>query len=120
MKFVYIFGAIFFIVYSQIIIKWELLKGDLVTSNFDNIFSFYFATLINPYIASGIISAFVSSLFWIKVLSEVDLSYAYPFMSIAFIIVGILSFYLFNEQMTVNKLVGTLLVVVGIIVVSRG
>jgi len=48
------------------------------------------------------------------------LSYAYPFMSLAFVFVLILSAILFHEALTVPKVLGVGLVVAGIIVASRG
>jgi len=62
----------------------------------------------------------VAGILWLAALTKLDLSYAYPFMSLAFVLVLILSAILFHEAVTVPKVLGVGLVVAGIIVASRG
>jgi uncharacterized membrane protein len=52
-------------------------------------------------------------------MTRFELNYAYPFMSLAFIIVMVLSVLFFQEQLTLNRVIGTLLVVGGLMVVTR-
>jgi drug/metabolite transporter (DMT)-like permease len=57
---------------------------------------------------------------WMAAITKFELSYAYPFMSLSFLLVLILSAILFHEPLTVSKVVGVGLVVAGIIIGSRG
>ena len=59
------------------------------------------------------------TLFWIAAMTRFDLSYAYPFVSLSFVLVFLLSIWLFQEPATVYKVVGLLLIVSGILVTSR-
>ena len=52
-------------------------------------------------------------------MTKFELSYAYPFMSGAFVLVFILSVLFFNEVVTWQKILGLALIVAGIIVTSR-
>ena len=52
-------------------------------------------------------------------MTKFDISYAYPFMSSAFVLVFLISVILFNEAITWNKVIGLLLIVAGIVVTSR-
>lgn len=52
-------------------------------------------------------------------MTKFEISYAYPFMSSAFVLVFILSVFLFQETITWQKIIGLLLIVAGIIVTSR-
>ena len=52
-------------------------------------------------------------------MTKFDISYAYPFMSSAFVLVFLLSVVLFEEVVTWQKVAGLLLIVAGIIVTSR-
>jgi multidrug transporter EmrE-like cation transporter len=53
-------------------------------------------------------------------MTRFDLSYAYPFMSLAFVFVLILSAIFFHEAVTIPKALGVALVVAGIIIGSYG
>lgn len=119
MGYLYIAGTIAFTVYGQLILKWRITQyGQLPTQTIEKLY--YFAKLfLDPFLISGLASAFVASLFWIAAMTRFEVSYAYPFMSLAFILVLILSALLFKETMTMNKIMGLILIVAGIIISSR-
>ncbi|MDX2367863.1 MAG: EamA family transporter [Colwellia sp.] len=83
---------------------------------------FYLIKLIifDPFILSGLASAFLASLFWMAAMTKFSLSFAYPFMSSAFVIVMFFSVLLFGEALNIHKLIGTSLIVAGIVVLSQG
>ena len=119
MGFYYIFGTIVFTVYGQLILKWRIEKyGSLPDSSFGKI-SFLFGLLHDPFMLSGFISALVASFFWMAAMTKFDLSYAYPFMSLSFVLVFFLSVWFFQEPITLHKAAGLLLIVTGIIVTSK-
>jgi multidrug transporter EmrE-like cation transporter len=53
-------------------------------------------------------------------MTKFDLSYAYPFMSLNFVLVLMLSAFFFGEPITPSKLIGLFLIIGGIIVGSQG
>ena len=53
-------------------------------------------------------------------MTKFDLSYAYPFMSLTFVIVLLLSGWLLSEPLSVPKVLGVALIVVGTVVAARG
>lgn len=53
-------------------------------------------------------------------MTKFQLSYAYPFMSLAFVLVMFLSAFFFNEPVTLAKTLGLALIVAGIIIGSQG
>ena len=120
MGYFYIFGTIFFTVYGQIVLKWRINDiGALPTGGFGDKFIFLLKILFDPWVFSGFFAAFVASFFWMAAMTKFDISYAYPFMSLAFVLVFLLSVVLFNEAVTWQKVLGLLLIVAGIIVTSR-
>jgi len=119
MGYVYILGTVFFTVYGQLIIKARISRyGELPASGYEK-FHFILSALMDPWILSGLVSAFVASIFWIAAMTKFDISYAYPFMSSAFILVYVLSVALFAEPVTWAKSIGLVLIVAGIFVTSR-
>ncbi|MCP4760675.1 MAG: EamA family transporter [archaeon] len=119
MNYLYILGTILFTVYGQLILKWRIVKyGSLPEQLFDKLI-FLLKLLIDPFIMSGFLSAFAASLFWMAAMTKFDLSYAYPFMSASFILVFILSLFLFKEPFSMYKLIGLTFIVAGIVISSR-
>lgn len=65
------------------------------------------------------VACFVSSmLLWIFVLRKMELSIAYPMVSLGYVFVMILSIYFLQESIYVSKLLGTALIVAGVIVLN--
>lgn len=75
--------------------------------------------LRNVPVMCGIISYGVSFLLWIKVLSKVELSYAYPMVSIGYIITMIFSYFVFKENISFTRLSGVVFIIIGVILVAR-
>ena len=61
----------------------------------------------------------VSTILWIYVLRFVELSYAYPLISLGYVLVFIASYFLFNEPIGLLRLSGLILILAGIVLVSR-
>jgi multidrug transporter EmrE-like cation transporter len=72
-----------------------------------------------PNVLMGLLFYGISTVFWLVALSKIELSVAYPMLSVGYILLMILSYFLLNEAITVHKVIGTLLVVVGITLISR-
>ena len=116
----FIFGTVVFTVYGQLIVKWQAAKAGALPSALPERLLFLGQLILNPWILSGMAAAFVAMLCWLSAMTKFDLSYAYPFMSLAFVLVLILSAVLFNERVTIAKVVGLGIIIVGIVVTSRG
>ncbi|WP_026702271.1 EamA family transporter [Salibacterium aidingense] len=119
MGYLYIFGTIFFTVYGQLMLKWRISKyGTLPAELMDKVI-FLLKLLLDPLVLSGFLSAFVASMFWMAAMTKFDISYAYPFMSLSFMLVFFLSILLFNEPITTYKIIGLILIIAGILVTSQ-
>jgi multidrug transporter EmrE-like cation transporter len=119
MKYLYIFGTILFTVYGQLVIKWRVsLFGDL-PKNLLAIITFLLKVMLDPFVISGFCSAFVASFFWLAAMTKFEISFAYPFMSLSFILVLVLSGVFLDESVTIQKCLGLVIIILGIIVSTR-
>ncbi|MBC2425350.1 SMR family transporter, partial [Clostridium beijerinckii] len=66
-----------------------------------------------------IISYGLSFLLWIKVLSKVELSYAYPMVSLGYVLVMLFSYFIFKENITPLRILGIAFIILGVILVAR-
>lgn len=116
----YIFGTLFFTVYGQIVLKWRLsgLKVVLPEGIWDKII--YLAKLIfDPFVFSGFASAFIASLFWMAAMTKFEITTAYPFMSLAPALVFVIGVLFLGETFTIGKVVGLLLIIIGIVITVK-
>jgi multidrug transporter EmrE-like cation transporter len=114
-----ILGTVLFTVYGQLVIKWQVDRIGPVGLSGGGPVRFVTAVLLNPWIVSGLAAAFLAFLCWAGAVSKLPLSYAYPFTSLSFVLVAVLSATLFGEQVTAWRVAGLVLVVLGLIVGSR-
>jgi drug/metabolite transporter (DMT)-like permease len=111
--------CLFFTVYGQLVLKWQIGgAGPLPPGGLDKLL-FLLKQFLNPWIFSGFVSAFVASLAWMAAMTRFELGYAYPFMSLAFVIVMLFGVAFLGEPVSWAKVIGTLMVVGGLIVISR-
>jgi len=115
----YIFATIFFTVYGQLILKWRMNSIGSLPENIIDKIVFLSKLLLDPWIFSGFFAAFIASFFWMATMTKFDISYAYPFMSAAFVLVFFFSVLLFHEPITWQKIIGLGLIILGIIITSR-
>jgi multidrug transporter EmrE-like cation transporter len=71
-----------------------------------------------PRLWIGLILFGVSALFWLVVLSRVDLSLAYPFVGVSYIVVVALARFMFHEQVPALRWLGVTVIAVGIALIG--
>ena len=74
---------------------------------------------LNPYVLGGLALYGISALVWMIILSRVNLSFAYPMVSLGYVFVVISSRYLFHEPVSALRLIGTLVICFGVFLISR-
>lgn len=114
-----VFGTVLFTVYGQLVIKWQVGRAGEFPAETAGKLWFLLRMIWNPWVLSGLAAAFLAFLCWMAAMTKFELSYAYPFMSLAFVLVLVMSGLLFREPVTMAKVVGILLIVAGIVVGSR-
>ncbi len=73
----------------------------------------------NPYVIAGLAIYVSGTVFWLVALSRVELSYAYPFASLSYVVMLAASWLLFHEDISLVRLLGTLVVGLGVFLISR-
>lgn len=78
------------------------------------------AIATNFFVLFGLTLYFASAAVWLLVLARVDVSLAYPFVGLGFIVTMLLAWLIHGEVLTLTKVAGTLLIAFGVIVLARG
>ena len=98
---------------AQLLLKLGMNKAAMVGGLFDNGINSLVQTVFSPLVFSGICIYGVSVLVWLWVLSKVDLSIAYPFVGISFILTLLFGVFLLGESLNAYKIIGTLMIAIG-------
>lgn len=104
---------------GQILLKKGMNSMGPLTLSFDQLFNILWRIGTNPYVVIGLFIYVAGVVFWLAALSRVDLSYAYPFASLSYLVMLFASWQLFNENITPFRLAGTLVVCLGVFLISR-
>jgi drug/metabolite transporter (DMT)-like permease len=104
---------------GQVLLKKGMGSMGPLTLSLDQLDSILWRIATNPYVITGLAIYVSGMVFWLTALSRVDLSYAYPFASLSYILMLAASWLLFHENVTSLRLLGTLLICLGVFLISR-
>jgi len=116
----YILATILFTVYSQLALRWQVGIAGEVPADAIGKARFIATLLVNPWVLSGIVATFLAGVSWMLTMTRFEIGYAYPFVSLNYVLVLAASVLLFHEPLSVPKILGTVLVIAGIVVIARG
>lgn len=94
--------------------------GELNLSSLRSIVQTFVQVFTTPLVLLGLAFYGVSSIFWLVVLSRVDLSYAYPLLAMMYVLIPLASKYILHETVPPRRWLGIAVVVVGVLLVSSG
>ncbi len=72
-----------------------------------------------PYMLLGLFLYGCGALAWIAVLKRMDLSYAYPFLALNFVLIAIVSRFILGEEVPALRWLGIAVICSGIFLVAR-
>ena len=78
-----------------------------------------FAVALSPYILAGLTCYVISVVVWLLVLSRVEVSYAYPLLSIGYIVTAFAGWLFFNEYMGLVRWTGIIIICLGVWLITR-
>ena len=115
----YILSTIALGIYGQIVVKWQLDRAGPLPEALDGKLGYLAHLFLNPWVISGFAGAVVAAMTWLIALKKFEMTYAYPFISLTFPGILICGALLFGEQLTWSKVIGTVLIILGIVVHAR-
>jgi len=112
----YLLFSVLFAVSGQLLLKWRSGKFASLPDPLLRKILFFFRNLLDPFVLLALTLGLISLFCWIMAISRADLSYAYPFMGAVFVLIFVFSVLLFGEPVTISKVIGQVLIVLGIVV----
>jgi multidrug transporter EmrE-like cation transporter len=85
----------------------------------DNIVPIGWKLATEPHIVGGLGCYVISVIVWVMALSRVEVSIAYPLLSVGYVVNALAAWYLFGEAVTPMRLAGIAIIIIGVCVVTR-
>ncbi len=104
---------------AQLALKLGVSRPKMVNAMQSSLVDTLLAAMTSPLIWTGLIIYILSVAMWLWVLSKVDLSVAYPFVGISFLVTLAFGMLLLGENVTPMRIIGTLFITIGCILVGR-
>ena len=103
---------------AQILMRHGMLKIGKIELN--NNFIYEIPKMLSSiWVWSSLVCYGVSAIIWMVVLSRVEVSFSYPFVALGFVIVALAGHFLFQEQITLPRIIGIALICIGILFIAK-
>jgi len=116
---IYILISILTSTIGQLLLKKGMNDMGSITLSMNQFLSTAWKMITNPYVLIGLVIYFAGTIFWLAAISRVDLSYAYPFASLGYVIMLVASWLMFDEKITLGRLLGTFVIGIGVFLIYR-
>jgi multidrug transporter EmrE-like cation transporter len=108
------------IVYGQLIIKWRVQTMAASETYVTDWLGRLTAYLLDPYIVSAYIAALASSMTWLFVIERHPLTQAFPlYIGLIVLMVFSAGVFMFDEQVTLSRIIAVVLILAGVYIGSR-
>lgn len=115
-----IFTSVGLAVAGQLLLKVGMNRVDShLTLNLNSFFTFFLSALTNSQVLLGLFLYFCSAIVWLIVLSRVELSFAYPLLGLSYVLVVLASKFILKEEVMPLRWVGSVIIFLGVFLVSR-
>ncbi|HAZ28779.1 MAG TPA: hypothetical protein DCY48_03345 [Candidatus Magasanikbacteria bacterium] len=102
---------------GQVAIKIGMKQIGYITSG--NTLSLILKSFSNWYVLFGLGAYALAAVTWIVVLSRVELSYAYPLLSLGYVAIVLISILFLKEPLSIFRLLGTALIIAGVVLIFK-
>lgn len=103
---------------GQLVLKTGMNKVGHISIR-HNLLGGLWSAVTTPHVILGFTFYVVSAALWLVILSKVQLSWAFPMLSMSYVLVVVLSHFFLHETISLQKMMGTLVIVLGVFLVSR-
>ena len=104
---------------AQIMLKQGMSTMGALGDTSDTIVFRILHVVFNPWVFVGLSTFVISMASHLFVLSKVELSFAYPFLSLAYVAVAVFAYFVFREDLNALRIAGIALICVGTALIAQ-
>ena len=104
---------------AQLCLKQGMRQVGHFAFSLENILPIGFKVAINPFVFTGLMCYVISVLVWLMALSRVEVSFAYPLLSVGYIVTAFAGQFFFGETLGPVRWAGILVICFGVYLITR-
>lgn len=105
--------------FSQIMLKHGMTSMSKLELSPSTLLPTMFSVLFNPWVFAGLLLMVISMGSHLVVLSRVEISFAYPFLGLSFVLITMWGFFMLGEDVNLWRMMGVLFICLGVALVAR-
>jgi multidrug transporter EmrE-like cation transporter len=104
---------------AQLLLKVGMTRIGHFDFSWSNALPIGMQVAVNPYVLVGLVFYVVSVVVWLLVLSRIDVSVAYPMLSLGYVVNALIAYYWLGEDLSMLRISGILIILLGVFLVAR-
>ncbi len=104
---------------AQLMLKQGMMTMGPLNFTAETAVSRIFQIVFNPWVFAGLATFVISMASHLFVLSKVELSFAYPFLSLAYVAVAVFAYFVFHEDLNAWRIAGIAFICVGTVLIAQ-
>lgn len=104
---------------AQLVLKAGMDKIGYFAFSWNNVIPVGWQVATSPYIIFGLGCYVLSFVVWLLGLSRVDVSIAYPMLSLGYLVTAVIAYFIFHENVSLLRICGILVILFGVVIVAR-
>ncbi len=104
---------------AQVCLKQGMRQVGHFAFTLNNLLPIGFKVGFNPFVFAGLVCYVVSVVVWLLALSRVEVSYAYPLLSVGYIVTAFAGQYFFGESLGATRWAGIVVICFGVYLITR-
>ncbi|MEM9106481.1 MAG: EamA family transporter [Pseudomonadota bacterium] len=104
---------------AQLMLKQGMLSLGPLEALSENIILKVLQVVFHPWVFAGLVTFVISMGSHLYVLSKVELSFAYPFLSLAYVAVAVFAYLIFKEDLNAWRIAGIAFICVGTVLIAQ-
>ncbi len=104
---------------GQLSLKFGMSKIGNFALSVGSLPAVFLKAAFNPYVVLGLFCYGMGFLVWLIVLAKAEVSYAYPMISLGYVLTALLAWQLFGENVTFIRMAGIVVTCLGVFIIAR-
>lgn len=110
---------VIFNVTGQLLLKQGMSRMGNFSLSLEGVLPVFLRAATSIYILMGLVCYVTGFMIWLIVLSKAEVSYAYPLISMGYVLTAVMAWILFGENVTLMRMAGILITCLGVIIIAR-
>jgi drug/metabolite transporter (DMT)-like permease len=104
---------------AQVLMRTGMLKVGEIGVSMPVLFKALPGMVSNGFLWMSLLCYGISIISWMIVLSRVEVSFAYPFLSVGYVVSAVVGYFFLNESITPIRIVGIAVICIGVFLIAR-